>query len=95
MDIKLDNHIFLTSAYDLDQIFIPMKRFFGFTHFIYRRDYNDGSEIRLSNHPDWTEYFYKNNLHTQCGYHSHPKTFQKNIFYVHPLIVQNLFLNSA
>ena len=77
MGINLKNHIFVTARADIDQIVRPVKDFFGFNYIFYIKHFNDGSEIRLSNYPAWTEFFYKNKLHNQCSFHTHPKYFKK------------------
>ena len=77
MNIKLKNHICITASADIDQIVRPVKEFFGFNYINYGKNFNDGSEIRLTNHPAWAEFFYQNKLYTRCSFHAHPKSFKK------------------
>jgi DNA-binding CsgD family transcriptional regulator len=77
------DHIFLNTKAEIEQIFSPMKCFFGANHLFYIKNFHDGSEIVLSNHPHWTEFFFKNSLHTIHGAHQNPQLFKKNFILNH------------
>jgi len=57
MDLN-EEHFFLTSAQDIDQICAPLKKHFGITSFVYQKNFFKGGEIRLSNQPYWLKHFY-------------------------------------
>lgn len=46
-----DNHIFLTSAAEVNEICKPLFDFYNITHFGYIRVYKDGSQACLNTHP--------------------------------------------
>ena len=56
-------HFLFTSGVDVDQIIQPLKQYFGITSFIYQKNFDDGSEIKLDNQPVWTDFFYRQELY--------------------------------
>ena len=46
----------MTPSEKIDEIIQPLKDSFGLTNLVYLKSFNDGSEIRLSNRPDWLAY---------------------------------------
>ncbi len=77
MIINPDTHIFLTSSAEVDELIKPLKEYFGLTSFVYQRNFNDGSEIRLSNQPEWIHYFYEQGLYEKSMFETHPSEFKK------------------
>lgn len=51
------NHIAFTTAGNIDEICKPLQKL-GITYFSFVRSYKDGSHIRLSNNPQWTNHYY-------------------------------------
>lgn len=74
---KLDRHIFLTSSSEIDVIIKPLKDFFGFTSFVYQKNFLDGSEIRLSNQPQWIQFFFENELYKKSVFEHTPTEYKK------------------
>jgi hypothetical protein len=70
------NHIFLTSHQDIDTICAPLKENFGITSLVYHKNYNDGSEIKLTNQPAWVEHFCQQQYYKISGFEKHPNTYQ-------------------
>ena len=61
----------------IKQICKPLEDYFGLTSFVYRKNYYDGTEINLSNQPNWVEHFYSNHaLIKQSTFDKHPDTYQ-------------------
>lgn len=63
--ILTPNHFFLTSSSELRPIIQPLQDFFGLTSFVYQKNLSDASEIRLSNQPEWIEFFFQHKLYQQ------------------------------
>lgn len=61
---------------EIDTICMPLRENFGITSFVYHKNFNDGSEIKLSNQPDWVEHFYKQQYYKISGFEKHPDTYQ-------------------
>lgn len=57
--IDLNKHIAITSHVEIDQICAPLKKL-GINYFSYVKSFKDGSHIRLSNNPHWTNHYYQN-----------------------------------
>jgi hypothetical protein len=57
--IDLSKHITITSHGEIDQICAPIKKL-GINYFSYVKSFIDGSHIRLSNNPHWTNHYYQN-----------------------------------
>src|SRR5579863_6131385 len=77
MIINLKRHYFLTSSAEIDAIIQPLKDFFGITSFVYQKNFLDGSEIRLSNQPQWVSYFYEHQLYKTSMFEHVPNQYQK------------------
>ena len=75
VDIK-NSHLFLASSADVDAIIHPLKTHFGVTSVVYQRNFNDGSEIRLSNQPAWVKHFYEQGYYRNSGFEKHPQHYQ-------------------
>jgi DNA-binding CsgD family transcriptional regulator len=78
--INLKNsHLFLTASPDIDEIIHPLKDAFGVTSIVYQRNFNDGSEIRLSNQPAWLKHFYEQGYYRVSGFEKHPDQYQSGL----------------
>lgn len=72
-----DHHIFVNSSKQIDEIIAPLKAHFGLSSFVYQKNFNDGSEIRLSNQPKWLQYFYEHELYKTSLFERPPSEFVK------------------
>lgn len=72
-----DNHIFVSTSRQVDEIVAPLKKHFGLSSFVYVKNFNDGSEIRLSNQPKWLRYFYEHELYKNSLFERPPSEFVK------------------
>ena len=70
-------HFFLTSSGEVDEIIKPLKDHFGINSFVYFKSFNDGSEIRLTNQPEWVQYYYEQGLYKLSYCEGHPSEFVK------------------
>lgn len=70
--IDLNKHIAITSHGEIDQICAPIKKL-GINYFSYVKSFKDGSHIRLSNNPHWTNHYYQNKYYNVI-LHQIPKT---------------------
>lgn len=65
---------------DLDkikQVCLPLQESFGLTSFVYRKCYNDGTELNLSNQPEWVKYIYKHHeLFHESAFDKHPDFYE-------------------
>lgn len=63
----------LQASQAVDAIAKPLKEHLGVTSLVYAKNYNDGSEIRLTNQPAWIEHYYTNSLYLNSGFERHPQ----------------------
>lgn len=68
--------IALASSQEVEEIARPLKEYFSVTSLVYAKNYNDGSEIRLTNQPRWIEHYYQNSLYLKSGFEQHPEKLQ-------------------
>ena len=65
---------------DLEQIQAlckPLEEHFGLTSFVYRKSYNDGTEINISNQPEWVKHFYTDaELIKESTFDKHPDHYE-------------------
>ena len=73
-----NNHFFLTSKDDINTIIQPLTQFFGITSFVYHKNLSDGSEMRLSNQPEWVQFFYEKQLYKKSLFEQTPQHYEKN-----------------
>lgn len=78
MSKQLDQHYFLTSSAEVDAIIQPLKDHLGITSFVYQKNFLDGSEIRLSNQPQWVKYYYEKQLYKYSIFEHAPNQYQKS-----------------
>lgn len=95
MIIDPNKHIFLTSYHEVDEIIAPLKDFFGITSFVYQKNFDDGSEIRLSNQPAWMHYFYEHELYKKSFFERPPSEFSKARLVWAGLTIHNPILEKA
>lgn len=56
------NDIFLTSSNIINELCQPLKKI-GITYFTYIKNFDDGSQVNLSNSSEWIEHYYKYKLY--------------------------------
>lgn len=61
--INLKEHLFLNTHQIIEDSLKDLKEKFSIYSLVYLKRFADGSEIRLSNKPDWIEYFYEKKLY--------------------------------
>lgn len=89
------SHILLASSSEVDAICRPLKEAFNVTSFVYQRNFNDGSEIKLSNQPDWNKHFYEQGLYRLSGFEKHPDHYQTGLVVWSHLSHHQPILNAA
>ena len=68
MGVRLDKqHFSLTSCQEVRDICKPLFDNFGFTHFHFRRTFNDRSRAVLCTNPEWVKYFYDTKQYDHYG----------------------------
>ena len=72
------SHFFFTSSQAVDAIVQPLKQYFGLSSFIYQKNFDDGTEIRLFNQPKWCAFFYEHELYKKSAFESKPSQYVKN-----------------
>ena len=77
MTFNIQQYLQYLNFDEIKQLCRPLEDHFGLTSFVYRKNYNDGSEISLSNQPEWTEHFYSNkDIVKQSVFDKHPEHYQ-------------------
>lgn len=89
------DHFFMTTSGQVDKIIQPLKDYFGLTSFVYLKSFNDGSEIRLSNQPEWLSYFYEHELYKFSLFERHPSEYIKAYVPWTGLTIYNTVLEKA
>lgn len=64
-DIDLENHIFFNLVNEINEVINPLITHFGLDSFNYHRIYNDNSQIRTGNTPNWQRHYLKQKLYQQ------------------------------
>ncbi len=95
MIIDPNKHFFITTSGKIDEIIKPLRDYFGLTSFVYQKNFNDGSEIRLSNQPKWIQYFYETELYKQSLFERPPSEFTKTRLVWAGLTIHNPILEKA
>ena len=74
----------------------PLEEHFGLTSFVYRKNYYDGSEIILTNQPEWAAHYYANQELMQQGtFDKHPDTYKSGFVLWSQLQGHQLILQHA
>jgi DNA-binding CsgD family transcriptional regulator len=64
----------------IKKICSPLKEHLGLTSFVYRKCYNDGTEINISNQPEWVKHFYTNkDLIQESTFDKHPDHYESGV----------------
>jgi len=70
----LKKHIFLTPTDEIAKLSTPLTNV-GLSYFSYDKSYSNGLQLRLTNHPNWTEHFYKSELYKHDIFERCPEQF--------------------
>lgn len=76
MPLDISDHFFIKSSNDINDLIEPLVKYFGISYFVYKRNYGNGRVIRLSNHSDFTEQYYYNDLHHISQFECDPHNYQ-------------------
>ena len=80
---------------EIDQICAPLKEGFGITSLVYVKNYYDGSEIRLTNQPQWVDHFYTKEYYKKSLLDAHPSKFQTGFTLLRDLKHHDIILQDA
>lgn len=64
-NLDFKNHVFFNSIDSINNLIKPIADHFGLDSFNYHKTFWDNSQIRLTNQPDWYEYYLSNKLYLQ------------------------------
>ena len=67
-------HITFTAVNEIARLAAPLEKV-GITYFSYDKSYNDGTQIRLTNHEKWTEHYYRAELYKYDVFENNPEQF--------------------
>ncbi|MDF1654584.1 MAG: helix-turn-helix transcriptional regulator [Coxiellaceae bacterium] len=62
---QVQQHLSLFNVEDVKAIFQPMAKYFQIDYMEFARIFRDGSDINLTTHPGWLEYYYTNQLYCE------------------------------
>lgn len=79
-DFKFADHLFFNSSSEINTLIQPLVKHFGLDSFVYQKNFDDGSEIRLSNQPKWMEFFYTNELYKSSIFEPLAGEFKRQFF---------------
>ncbi len=74
---NFNKHIFFNCSNEINNIIEPLIKHFGLNSFVFCKNYNDGSEIRLTNQPEWAKYYYINQLYKKSQFENNSIIFNK------------------
>ncbi len=77
-DINFDNHIFFNLVDDINQLIAPLIDYFSLDSFNYHKTFNDSSQIRLTNTPDWHIHYLSNRLYLQSIFELPASNYYRN-----------------
>ena len=66
----------MISSEDIKDICKPLFSHFGFKSFVYQKNFNDGSEVRLATHPDWAIHFYEKEYFKHSVFEGKPSQYK-------------------
>ena len=72
-DINIRQYLQNIPIDEVKKICQPLQDHFGLSSFVYRKNYLDGTEINISNQPEWVEHFY-----------THKELIKESVFDKHP-----------
>ena len=90
-----DNHVTLSSSAEIDAIISPLKQHLGVTSLVYHHSFNNGSEIRLTNQPQWVKHFHEQGLYRVSGFEKKPSEYQSGFVVWSSLTHHSPILNEA
>lgn len=94
-DLDLTNHIFFNLASEINQVIAPLVTYFGLDSFNFHKTYNDNSQIRLSNTPDWKRHYLTNKLYQQSIFELPAQNYSKNRIIWSNIGTHNIILQEA
>lgn len=74
-----ENDSFLTHSSTINEICRPLKKI-GITYVSYLKNYDDGSQINLSNSADWIKHYYNFKLYQSSLYENKPSDYSNGFF---------------
>jgi DNA-binding CsgD family transcriptional regulator len=77
-NIDLDNHIFCNASKEINRLIVPLAKHFGLDTFNYFKTYNDNSQIRLTNTPEWIKHYLTNKLYQESIFELPPHNYMRN-----------------
>lgn len=77
-EIDFDQHIFFNLSHEINELIEPLREHFGLDSFNYHKTYNDNSQIRLTNTPDWQRCYLFNKLYQQSIFELPAYNYSKN-----------------
>ena len=77
-ELDLSKHIFINFATEINVIIAPLRQHFGLDCFNYFKTYHDGSQIRLSNTPEWLKHYLSQELYLHSIFESAPNKYNKS-----------------
>jgi DNA-binding CsgD family transcriptional regulator len=76
-DIDIRKYLQDMHVDEVKKICRPLQDHFGLSSFVYRKNYLDGTEINISNQPEWVEHFYtQKDLIKESIFDKHPDHYQ-------------------
>lgn len=69
------DHVTFSSSNEIGEICHPLNKL-NITSFNYVRTYDDGTQVNLSNVPEWLDHFYKNEFYRIGAFEDHPSNYQ-------------------
>lgn len=79
-DFKFEDHVFFNCSSEINTLIQPLVKYFGLDSFVYQKNLDDGSEVRLSNQPKWMEFFYINELYKSSIFEPLSGEFKRQFF---------------
>ncbi|NNM59507.1 MAG: helix-turn-helix transcriptional regulator [Legionellales bacterium] len=72
-----NQHFFFSVTEQLNALVKPLKDYFGITSFVYLKNFHNGEELRLSNQPEWIDYYYHHQLYKHNVFERAPGKYKK------------------
>ena len=76
-DFNFSKHIFFNCSNEINNIIQPLAKYFDLDSFVFQKIYADGSEIRLTNQPQWAQHFYVNKLYQSSIFEANAEDFKQ------------------
>lgn len=80
---------------DINQIIAPIKEYFKLDSFNFHKIYNDDTQIRLTNKPDWMRYYLSNRLYLDSIFELPAANYERNRFIWSNIDTHNGILKAA